>query len=170
MKLVLYLGVQCSFTQIDCYDLKKLDIDWNSGELHKQRQKEDMPRLAVISPFVLQMLKDYMEQNDNTSEYIFVEKGKRITPAAIGKAFDKIRQKADVTPTLKYLRKTALTTAGAMGASEVSIKLLAGHSTHIQDHYIEKTVEQVRNACRLIAQKYFVNLEKIVIDTKSETR
>ena len=53
------------------------------------------------------------------------------------------------------LRKTALTKAAKYGASDLAVKLLAGHSIGISDAYIEGTVAHIKKACKAIAKEYF---------------
>lgn len=157
MKMMLCLSVQCAFTNIDLYNLRKDDIDWTTGELNKMREKENKPRVAYISPLLLKMMQDYMKKNNGTTDYIIVEKGVRVTALAIRKEFKKLREQLDLPKSIQFkqLRKTAITKAAKYGASDLAVKLLAGHSAGISDAYLEKTVEHVKSACISIAEEYF---------------
>lgn len=162
MKIMLALSVQCAFTNVDLYNLKKDDINWETGELNKMREKEKQVRLAHISPFIIKMMQDYLKKNNGNSEYVMISKGTRITAIAIRKEFAGLREQVglDTGIQFKQLRKTALTTAAEGGASEISIKLLAGHSRGILTHYIPATIKQVKKTCEYIAQEYFTHLKK----------
>lgn len=162
MKIMLALSVQCAFTNIDLFNLRKDDIDWDAGELNKMREKENKQRVAYISPFIIKMMKAYLKKHNESSEYVMISKGQRITALAIRKEFAKLRDTLHLDKGIQFkqLRKTALTKAAEAGASDRAIKVLAGHSTGISDAYVSRTIKQVKEACIYIANEYFVGLDE----------
>lgn len=157
---MLRLMLNCAFTLIDITNLRKEDINLKKGELIKNREKEVSPlRYAKLHPTTLKVLKQYMKENPNDTEFIFVgEKNQQLKVPTTRVSFNRLKKRAGVAEAVqaKYLRKTAATTAtNYAGITEIHIKLLMGQSCNILDHYLNKAMKIVGDACIYVCDQYF---------------
>jgi integrase len=109
--------------------IKRSTIDLEAGEILLERTKNGEDRIAVVSGFALDALRDYLARLPSTLEE-FVFAGPKGAPYAPRKKWYEARKAAGVLDTGWHTcRHTSLTFYASLGASERELREHGGHKT-----------------------------------------
>ena len=153
-------GLNCCFNPIDLARLKWDMIDMKNGVLRFDRHKsEHLAGSAVVRVAVLwKRTMNALEKIRKDNELVFITREGPMEKQTPNHRFKKLLKKAGITRKLTFtnLRDSAQTRAAELGVPMQTYQCLAGHKLPgVDDDYIRRNPNFVRQACEAIERYYF---------------
>lgn len=154
-KCLLYLGLNCGMRYEDIKHLKKSEIEYTDKYLQRPRTKTGIIHSAILWNETITTLKEYMAENPNNSEYVFITNfGNQYKEKYLRAYFDKARTDRSITH--KHLRNSVISIANRYNCNPNGIDILRGHNiSGVDNSYNERHPEATRDICQKVYDFYF---------------
>jgi len=149
----LLLAMNACMYIADLSAIKWSEIDLNKKALVTIRGKTRIPRVAYLWPETVEAL----QKLERRGPHIFTSRdGTAYHRSSLGCQFDKLRTAANVPNSVKFadIRDGSYTAAACAATDPRWAKVLAGHSSGMEDHYVLRDVAKVKPACDAVHKAY----------------
>lgn len=151
-KTILVLAYGAGLRSSEIATLKTEDIDSDRMQIHIRNGKGGKDRYTVLSPFMLQMLRDYWQKSRTKikSTWIFPSQSPAnpITPSTVGKIYKQAKNRAGINKRggVHSLRHAFATHSLEAGEDLYTIQQLLGHSSiESTAHYLRLTNNKMKS-------------------------
>ena len=158
-KAILLLSLNCCLHLGETVSLRWQEFSPNFktyATIRHKTQKHKIPRCAVLWPETIAALQQV--KRPQGVEWVFINShGSKFNRATTGNLFAELREKAGVSPSVKFdgIRDGAFTAACRCPDGLNLARLLAGHSNGMADSYVLRNPEAVQPACDAVYHHYF---------------
>jgi integrase len=129
------------------------DIDLEKMTLITSRNKTGIIRVATIWPETAAALREL--PRNKTGALFLTAIGTQADSLSVYRLFKPIRKAAGLEDIqFSQVRDSAYTAAIETGVDLNLVRILAGHSSGISDHYVKRRPQMVKNACDAIRSAY----------------
>lgn len=158
-KALLLLSLNAALYPSEVAAVKKVHLDLDKRTLNMHRSKTGLPRLAVLWPRTVEAIREYQAAAPHDSEYVFVSQtGAPYTDNHISRNFCRRRDAIGLPKRVKFAHIRDGSYTAAVEADGVEVKharVLAGHRSGMDDHYVKRVPRLVTAACEAVEQYYF---------------
>ena len=170
--LINLLAFNCGFYAVDIEGLKKNMIKENNGITYisypRDKTRKTSPRAIILFDKTVKLLRVYLEENPNNTEYIFLNSvGTNLKTSSIQKEFKKLKEKIKhldgSTIDFKNYRDTVTSTLVYQVKNTDLLTITIGHDfsgkKNVYWKYVETKIDEIQSVPEILYGKF-----KTVID------
>lgn len=136
--------------------VQRSELDLERGTFVSRRSKTGVPRVAVLWPRTIELIRSYVELHPTEHDVLLLNRvGKPYDGNHVGRQWRGIVEKAGLNGIEFASIRDGSYSAACEGATLDEVRVLAGHSAQISDHYLKRAPQLVANACRAVERHYF---------------
>ena len=155
-KVAIVLALNACLYPSEIADVKKSDLDLDKGTFVSRRAKTRVRRVAMLWPRTVELIRQLLRNAPHgRKELLLNQNGAPYNANHIGRNWRNLIAKAGLQDIEFASIRDGGYSAACEGATLDEVRVLAGHSAQISDHYLKRAPQLVNKACQSIERHYF---------------